>query len=158
MDLDVFQVVQASLACRTLDKHLKAAGEGLGPCDITMLWPMLVLAANMSVCVCCPCCCLALPTQEMQDFNLDDQARVRWDPMLKRAWLLQSGPDVGHTCDQLVVYLRRWVGTTVWGGGVPATQQAVPLTKHTRHRHAADFTAMHTSHVPDIEQKVLPQC
>jgi hypothetical protein len=52
-------------------------------------------------------------TQEMQDFNLDDQCRVRWDPMLKKAWLLQSGPDVAHSCDQLVVYLRRWVGTDV---------------------------------------------
>lgn len=46
--------------------------------------------------------------QEMHEFNLEDKSRVRWDPMLKSAWLLQSGKDVEHTAEQLVVYLRRW--------------------------------------------------
>ena len=45
--------------------------------------------------------------QEVQEFTLDDSSRVRWDPMLKKAWLLQSSKDVAHSCEQVVVWLRR---------------------------------------------------
>lgn len=51
----------------------------------------------------CPCC----SPQETHEFNQEDSSRVAWDPMLKRAWLLQSGKAVEQTAEQLVVYLRR---------------------------------------------------
>lgn len=38
---------------------------------------------------------------------MDDNSRVAWDPMLKKAWLLQSAKGVEDSCEQLVVYLRR---------------------------------------------------
>jgi hypothetical protein len=49
----------------------------------------------------------AAAPQEMHEFNLEDTSRVAWDPMLRKAWLLQSGKAVEQTAEQLVVYLRR---------------------------------------------------
>lgn len=70
------------------------------------------------LCSCCACrCCCACNAclQEMHEFNLEDSSRVAWDPMLKQAWLLQAGKDVEHSAEQLVGYLRRWVGDPLRG-------------------------------------------
>lgn len=56
---------------------------------------------------CTACCCCCCCSQEMHEFNMEDTSRVAWDPMLRKAWLLQSGKAVEQTAEQLVVYLRR---------------------------------------------------
>ncbi|KAF8071088.1 tagC [Scenedesmus sp. PABB004] len=43
--------------------------------------------------------------QEVHEFNLDDAARTRWDPMLRATWLL-AARDAASADEQLVAWLR----------------------------------------------------